>query len=289
MPAFVKDIKRLHDARKFSKMPIGPLGAYIEVKNPKYCKYVEDCCKRIVNAFIVDNPQDGAVLKSLIKRSYSQASSIPIITMKFRDRMYDVRGKRVAPDSRYDVLMDVVNIENPNVMNCFIDQCKADSVVFVTEFEDATRLTDKVENVPPNLARVLLLEPCSEFFPAPNYRSYSLNVASTARYLRVTPQLSEEYFNTELEKLKENKSSVEADIFQVKKKQNESVKIMNDRKNGLVALENDIRELDRKIYEIKNYEYPEETELAVMVRSFFIRFCIRSISFREIQFTIFHF
>lgn len=265
MPSFVNDIKRLYAAGKFSKMPIGPLGDMIEVKNPKYRKYIEDLCSRYLHGFIVDNAKDSTVLKNLIRTKHTQAKSTTTVTMKFLDRMYDVRGKRVAPDSRFDVLMDAVNIENPTVMNFFIDTVKADSVVFVTKFEDATHLTDKRENVPPNLSKVILLEPYSEFLPAPSYRSYSRNL-KTARFLRVTSSLSEEYFTTELEKLKGNKSSIEAEILQVKSKLAESVRISNERKQDQVQLEREMRNLDLKIFEIQTYEYPEETEVAVMVR-----------------------
>lgn len=264
MPAFVNDIKRLYENGKFSNMPIGPLGDMIEVKNPKYRKYIEDLCSKYLYAFIVDNAKDSMVLKNLVRSKYSQAKPITIITRKFRDRVYDVRGKRVAPDSRYDVLMDAVNIENPNVMNCFIDVIKADSLVFVTKFEDATHLTDKIENVPPNLSRVLLLEPYSEFYPAPSYRSYSRNV-TTARFLRVTSSVSEEYFTTELEKSKGSKTSIEADILQVKAKLAETVRMLNERKDNQVQLERERRGLDLKKYELQTYEYPEETEVAVMV------------------------
>lgn len=266
MPSFVKDVERLYAAGKFSKMPIGPLGDKIEVKDPKYRKYIEDCCDRLLHTFIVDNAKDSVVLKTLIRNKYSNANAIQTITMRFRDKMYDVRGKRVAPDSRFSVLMDVVNIENPNVMNCFIDFAKADSVVFVDKFEEATHLTDKIENVPPNLSRVLLLEPYSEFFPAPSYRSYSRNV-KTARYLRVSSNLSDAYFTTELEKLKGNQSSVEAEIIQAKSQLSKCVRMLNERKNGKAKLENEIRISDRNIYELEMYEYPEETEVANMVRS----------------------
>lgn len=264
MPSFVSDIKRLHKEGKFSKLPIGPIGDMIEVINPKYRKYIEDCCKNLLHTFIVDNAKDSMVLKNLIRTKYSQVKAMATITMKFRDRMYDVRGKRVACDDRFDVLMDAVNIENPNVMNCFIDFAKADSVVFVEKFEDATHLTAKRENVPPNLTRVFLLEPYSEFFPAPSYRSYSRNVA-TARYLRVTSKLSEQYFTTELEKLKGNLSSFEAEIGQVNLKLTESARMLRDRRNNQTQLENEILNINRQIYALQTYEYPEETEVAVMV------------------------
>lgn len=266
MPAFVKDVERLYAAGKFSKMPIGPLGDKIEVKDPKYRNYIEDHCKKLLRTFIVDNAKDAMVLKNLIRTKYAQVNAIQTITMKFRDKMYDVRGKRVDPDSRFAVLMDVVSIENPNVMNCFIDFAKADSIVFVNKFEDATHLTDKRENVPPNLSRVFLLEPYSEFYPAPSYRSYSLNV-KTATCLRVSSNLSEAYFTTELEKLKANQLAVEAEINQAKSELAKCVRILNERKNSHAQLENEIRISDRQIYALETYEYPEETEVAVMVRS----------------------
>lgn len=275
MPALVKDVQSLFEKKKFSKKPIGPMGSHIEVKNPKYLKYIEDCCRKLVNAFIVDNANDAKVLRNLIMTKYPQASQIPTITSKFRDRMYDVRSKRVAPDSRFNVLMDTVNIDDPNVMNCFIDMCGADSVVFVSKFDDAIHLTNKVENVPPNLSRVLVLEPYTEFFPAPQYRMYSKD-AHPARYLRVAAQHSKQYFNSELERLKTTDANIKANREQLMRKLAETVKMMKERRDSLAQHDNEIRILDRKIFENENYEYPVETELAVMVR--LIRICVRVFS-----------
>lgn len=264
MPSVVKDIKRLFEAGKFSKMPIGPIGPMIEVIDPKYLKYIEDLSNKMLHTIIVNNAKDLTELKNLFRTKYAQVRPPPMITMKFRDQLYDVRGKRVAPDSRYVVMMDAVKIENPNVMNCLIDFAKADSVVFVDEWEVATHLTSKRENVPPNLSRVVLLKPYSEYYPAPSYRTYSRNVNS-ARYLRVTSSLSEKYFKCELEKLRANKLAIETDLRQWQIKLKESLQRLNERNQDLTQLDNESSSLRRNIIELESFEYPEDTEVAVMV------------------------
>lgn len=82
MPGLVADIDRLHKQGKFSEMPLGPVGSYIEVNDAKYVRYVEEVCKNVLPAFYVNNSQDRAILSALIKRSYRQ-QKIPIITSKF--------------------------------------------------------------------------------------------------------------------------------------------------------------------------------------------------------------
>lgn len=76
------DINRLYKNKRFSELPLGPIGSYIEVTDAKYVRYVEEICKGLLSAFCVNNANDRAVLLDLLKKSYPQAK-ISIITFKF--------------------------------------------------------------------------------------------------------------------------------------------------------------------------------------------------------------
>jgi hypothetical protein len=60
--------------------------------------------------------------------------------------------------------------------------------------EDAVRLSDTVENVPENCARVVTLDG-SEYHPAPAYRSYG-GAARASRYLQVSTAERKRYTHT---------------------------------------------------------------------------------------------
>lgn len=166
---------------KFQKMPIGPIANHVEVKDGKYRQYVEDTLGNILMAFCVDNANDLATFREIMK---NMSFNVPLICSQFRDQQYNVSGKCVESDNHSVSLMDLIVVDNPVIMNCLIDQCSIETILFTKSFEYATHTTSKKENVPRNLSRIILLEPYSEYFPAPAYRSYTKQ-ARPSRNLRV--------------------------------------------------------------------------------------------------------
>lgn len=179
----VDTLEQYHKRGQFKKMPIGPLANFIEVKNAKYRQYVEDTLGGTLMAFCVDNNDDLVTFRTILKNS--QMNITPqVICSKFLDTSYNVAGKCVTSDDQTVRLMDLIVVENPIVLNCLIDQCNIETILFTESFEHATHLTSKKENVPRNLFKLLLLEPYSEYFPAPAYRSYA-KTSRPSRFLRI--------------------------------------------------------------------------------------------------------
>lgn len=87
MPRLVDEIEQLHKQGKFSAMPLGPIGSFVEVKDPQYLRYVEDILRTITTGFLVNRVQDRDVLNELFKRKYPQAARLPIITSRFLDHV----------------------------------------------------------------------------------------------------------------------------------------------------------------------------------------------------------
>lgn len=183
MVKLVETLEQQFKRGKFQKMPIGPLANHVTVKNAAYRQFVEDALGGIAWAFCVDNSNDLATFRDILKR-FQFPRPVPVICSPFIDRQYDVSGKCVQSDSHTTRLMDLIIADNPVVMNCLIDQCNIETILFTKSFEHATHITSKKENVPNNLSKVILLEPYSEYFPAPAYRSYA-KISRPSRYLRV--------------------------------------------------------------------------------------------------------
>lgn len=166
---------------KFEKMPIGPIANHVEVKDGQYRQCVEDTLGNTLSAFCIDNNNDVAVFREIMKK---MSFNVPLICSKFHDQQYNVSGKCVESDNHTVRLMDLIVVDSPVVMNCLIDQCNIETILFTKSFEYATHITSKKENVPRNLSKVILLEPYSEYFPAPSYRSYTKQ-KQPSRNLRV--------------------------------------------------------------------------------------------------------
>lgn len=180
----VDTLEQYHKRGQFKKMPIGPLANHIEVKHSKYRQYVEDTLGNTLMAFCVDNNDDLVTFRQILKNSQMN-NSPQVICSRFQNTTYDVSGKCVASDDQSIRLMDLIVVDNPIVMNCLIDSCNIETILFTESFEHAVHLTSKKENVPQNLFKLLLLEPYSEYFPAPAYRSYTKTSRPT-RLLRVS-------------------------------------------------------------------------------------------------------
>lgn len=183
MVQLVDMLERAHKNGQLKRMPVGPLGNFIEVKNAKYRPYVEDVLGMMLTAFCVDNSEDLVVFRNVLK-NLQMARQPSVLCAPFSNTVYNVTGKCVVPDAHTVRLMDVIVVQNPIAMNCLIDSCSIETILFAESFDHASHLTSKKENVPRNLSKLILLEPYSEYFPAPAYRSYSKMMRQT-RYLRV--------------------------------------------------------------------------------------------------------
>lgn len=181
---FVDLLERAYKQGRLKKMPVGPIGNYIEVKNAKYRPFVENTLGMILMAFCVDNSDDLVEFRNIWKSVKSNRQPF-VITAKFSNNVFNMAGKCVEPNERAVRLIDLIVVENPVAMNCLLDSSGVERIMFAESADNASYLTSKRENVPRNLFKLMLLEPYSEYFPAPSYRSYG-KVLRPARYLRVS-------------------------------------------------------------------------------------------------------
>lgn len=186
MPAFVAKIKQLHQQGRFSDLPRGPLGQYIKVKDKKWTGMIETVIGAgMLTAFFVNSDADRNTLNQLIQREFPEMRGRSIITSRFHKELYDVRAGRVEEVRGAHLLMNLISVSDPVVQNCLIDQVRIETILAVEDQNMAIDVTSHAENVPRNLQKVIVMEPFSEFYPVPNYRSYGLQ-KKPARYLQVS-------------------------------------------------------------------------------------------------------
>lgn len=86
MKSLIQMIEKVYNNRKFSALPKGPLGRYLEVPDKKWRGVVEQLLGGHLTSFIVNNGQDRQVLDKIIKTHFPQ-SRHTIITAKFRGQV----------------------------------------------------------------------------------------------------------------------------------------------------------------------------------------------------------
>lgn len=265
MAELVEKLHRLHSQGKFTELPRGPIGSYIEVPDKKYRNAVENIMGPIIHGFFVNCDKDRILLSHILKSDLPHlVNQTQIITGKFINKLYDVRNGAVQIQrDQGQVLMDLINVKDNVVMNCLIDQRRIESVVLVEDTEIAIALTSNEQNVPRNMQRVILLRPFSEYYPSPNYRSYTMS-EKPARYIQVDMKEVVAAFEREKEMLSKQLQMINNKIGELQNNVREQNKHVDDKKTLVQKLLQKQLKIKSDLEELKNIEYPAENECEML-------------------------
>ncbi|XP_053660661.1 structural maintenance of chromosomes protein 6 [Anopheles marshallii] len=267
MPALDARIRQLHQQGKFSELPRGPLGQYIEVRDKKWSGIVETALGGCLSAFFVSTQDDFRTLDALLKREFPDLQKRTILTGRFVKELYDVRQGCVQEQDGTHLLMNLIKVKDPVVMNRLIDSASIDTILVSEHQSTAIQLTSEIENVPRRLSKVIVAEPCSEFFPQPKYRSYGLQ-QKPPRYLQVSmdelkrqtqtrkEQLQREVFELNAMFEKENERLQEM-LMKLQKQQQRKDKLQRE----LLTNEQKLQQLDALVFEGETEEATLKAEL----------------------------
>ena len=87
--------------------------------------------------------------------------------------MHDISEGKCQSD--YSTILDLLEIENPNVANCIIDQKKVEKIIIIDTDHEAQNLLTYQQNVPKNCKYAWAINrgEYNQFYPAPIYKSYA--------------------------------------------------------------------------------------------------------------------
>ncbi|XP_008311197.1 structural maintenance of chromosomes protein 6 [Cynoglossus semilaevis] len=139
MPALLAAIEEGCKRGRFKHKPRGPLGHLISLKDPELALSVEVCLKNLLLAFVCDNHDDEKVLQGLMTTVLQKGRRPVIITSKFLPRVHDTRRKAVN-DPKYPSVLQALDIEDPVVANCLIDQRGIESILLIKNRTEARRV-----------------------------------------------------------------------------------------------------------------------------------------------------
>lgn len=139
MPALLNAIQEAHRRGQFKHRPRGPLGYLISLKDPELALAVEVCLKGQLLAFTCDNYEDEKVLQGLMARMFQGGRRPAIITSNFLSQVHDTRKKAVNHPN-YPSVLQALEIEDPVVANCLIDQKGIESILLIKNRTEARRV-----------------------------------------------------------------------------------------------------------------------------------------------------
>uniref|UniRef100_A0A3Q1G185 Structural maintenance of chromosomes protein 6 n=2 Tax=Acanthochromis polyacanthus TaxID=80966 RepID=A0A3Q1G185_9TELE len=139
MPTLLSAIQEAHRKGQFKQRPRGPLGYLINLKDPELALAVEVCLKSLLQAFICDNYEDEKVLQGLMSKMFSGSRRPSIITSHFLRQIHDTK-KRAVNHPDYPSVLQALEIEDPAVANCLIDQRGIESILLIKDRTEARRV-----------------------------------------------------------------------------------------------------------------------------------------------------
>uniref|UniRef100_A0AAQ6AHZ0 Structural maintenance of chromosomes protein 6 n=1 Tax=Amphiprion ocellaris TaxID=80972 RepID=A0AAQ6AHZ0_AMPOC len=139
MPALLSAIQEAHRKGQFKQRPRGPLGYLISLRDPELALAVEVCLKGLLQAFICDNHEDEKVLQGLMAKMFPGSRRPSIITSHFLRQVHDTR-KRAVNHPDYPSVLQALEIEDPVVTNCLIDQRGIESILLIKNRAEARRV-----------------------------------------------------------------------------------------------------------------------------------------------------
>uniref|UniRef100_A0A3Q4MY90 Structural maintenance of chromosomes protein 6 n=1 Tax=Neolamprologus brichardi TaxID=32507 RepID=A0A3Q4MY90_NEOBR len=136
MPALLNAIQESHRRGHFKHRPRGPLGYLISLKDPELALAVEVCLKGQLLAFTCDNYEDEKVLQGLMAKMFQGGRRPSIITIL----ICFVFCVRAVSHPSYPSVLQALEIEDPVVANCLIDQKGIESILLIKNRTEARRV-----------------------------------------------------------------------------------------------------------------------------------------------------
>uniref|UniRef100_A0A3P9MZH7 Structural maintenance of chromosomes protein 6 n=1 Tax=Poecilia reticulata TaxID=8081 RepID=A0A3P9MZH7_POERE len=245
MPALLSAIEEANSKGHFRHKPRGPLGYLIGLKDPELALAVEVCLKYLLVAFTCDNYEDEKVLKSLMAKVYKSGQRPTIITSQFLHHVHDTR-RRAVNHPQYPSVLQALDIEDPIVANCLIDQKNIESILLIKNRTEARRIMQG-KNPPANCIQAFSKDG-DQIFTNRNYSSDQ----TRPNYLSGDVEEEIRHLQRELE----NQAGQEARFQQQMRKLDEDIK----HNEGLLRKDKATK-LQLELTDLENVEEPQSEDL----------------------------
>lgn len=260
VPQLLREIDSAVARGHFRKRPKGPLGSMIKLKDQRWALATEVCLGRHLYSYLVDNDQDAKTLRQIMTKVMGGERKPAIITSAFNDRVYDYRSNAVQ--SQYVGLLENLDIEDADVINCLLDQRRVENVALIESNHEARTVLMRESTVPRNCREVITLQG-DQVYPAPDFRYYSSS-KQRAELLKegVDDQIREK--KAELAETEGRLRDLEAIV---RGQQEEAVRARKERSvvgAEVAKLQRSEASLGHKIKELASIEDPPPTNVSML-------------------------
>ncbi|KAI4467365.1 structural maintenance of chromosomes 56 smc5 smc6 [Holotrichia oblita] len=173
-----------NDLHRESRQIKARYGSFINIRDKKWDVAIEGYIGTgLLRSFTVDNKKDNAILMEIFNRHCTSGQKPMVITSKFFNRVHNIVSNLVRADRDCISLYDAIDIKDPVVANCLIDQMSIESILLIPSTERAIELLSDQNRVPRNCSQGVTVKG-DKYYPDPNYKTYASRYHK-ARYLQV--------------------------------------------------------------------------------------------------------
>ncbi|KAI7868513.1 P-loop containing nucleoside triphosphate hydrolase protein [Spinellus fusiger] len=247
MPEIVNDIKR--EPRWKGRAPVGPFGAYIQLKHPEYANVLEIVLGKILNSFVVENFDDRNILHKILSRHNITRARTPIYVAR-----YDIFDySREEPNEKYLTILRAIKFEDEWVKRQMIIANHIEKILLMSNREEAEQIMLKT---PANI-RGCFTQQCQSIGAKQGMRTESLTqYRGQPRFKKdIDPEIEEakQSIRDTSEQLREMKSQQEQlgnRIYNLEKE-------LMDNKTAGYKNDRDISKLNHDIQSLKEEDVDE--------------------------------
>ncbi|NXN94563.1 SMC6 protein, partial [Rhinopomastus cyanomelas] len=235
IPMFLEAVETAHKQGHFKHKPIGPLGAFIHLKDVELALAVESCLKGLVHAFCCDNHSDEKTLQLLMSKYYPRGFRPQIIVNKFQNQVYNVTHTGVY-HPEFPSVLTALEVDHPVVANCLIDTRGIETILLIKSNHKAREVMQL--NQPP--------KNCREAFTAEGDQVFERR-----------------YYSADYTRPKYLSQDVEAEISHLEKE-------MENKKTQLIASQQHLNSIENETRQNENHLHgyrQHQKELQIKIRT----------------------
>jgi len=223
-------------ARMFKKKPIGPIGLFVKVRDNKWTNAVEYNLRNVLRGYICDNAEDRKKLEQLISEMKIPMPNISVV--RYSEQKVDTR--RYEPDPKFLTVCRMLKIDNPTVFNFLIDKANMENTLLIENDNEARKLMNS--NHPPENVKVTVTLTCSDVHPKTADRPYRYYAGRGYEAKLLGEQTrSNEFFNQKIADIRRAKVDLEHEY-------KERLALLEDSKKRSIEIDEEIRQIDTRIY-----------------------------------------
>ncbi|KAH0621959.1 hypothetical protein JD844_023747 [Phrynosoma platyrhinos] len=257
MPALCEAIERAYQQRQFTCKPVGPLGAFIHLKDADLALAVESCLKGLVLAFCCDNHKDERELQTLMSKFCQPGSRPQIIVSRFQTNVYDTRARAVVHPN-FPSVLTALDFDNAVVANCLIDMRGIETVLLIKNNSEARRVMQ--QNRPPKNCREAFTGEGDQVFE----RRYYSSEFTRPRFLSRDVEGDIRHLEEEVKNKQISISRLQQQIHHVEKEMKENNRLLTKHYQHQKDIQINIRKINSEIKDLENVEEHQSVVISTL-------------------------